>query len=69
MIFREARRSREDPEVLAAQSEEQYVKVLENIGWLFFFVRRRRYFTLFKCGIDQKSYFVNSIPNLILVFS
>lgn len=30
-MFRELRRSREDPEVLAAQSEEQYDKVLNSI--------------------------------------
>lgn len=34
-MFRELRRSREDPEVLAAKSEKQYAKVLNNIVWSF----------------------------------
>lgn len=68
MTFRDVRLSREDPEVLAAQSREKYAKVLNIVSGLFFFVRSYVNLTLFHCDIDQVSGFVIFLPKLILAF-
>jgi hypothetical protein len=68
-MLRESRKSRENPEVLAAQYRVQYDKVLNTVVWLVF-LHYNIYvnLTLFHCDIDQISNFVNYVSKLNLDF-